>query len=73
MAIKTKTLKGTKEIICSSCNKNKMIVDHESVSGTCWRCTSRMANGADSLIITDLSPEAYREFIQKIVYAGQAN
>jgi len=73
MSIKARTVKGTKEVTCSVCNKHTMIIDHESVGGTCWRCTSRMANGAESLILTDLSPEAYKEFIRKIVYARPSN
>jgi hypothetical protein len=73
MSIKARTVKGTKEVTCSVCNKNTMIIDHESVGGTCWRCTSRMVNGRESLILTDLSPEAYKEFINKVIYAGSPN
>ena len=59
-----RTPSGFKEVKCSCCNKVTMKIDNASTSGTCFRCISKSMN-PDSVILTDLSPEEYKEFIQK--------
>lgn len=58
-----RTPAGFKEVKCSCCNTTVMKVDSNSSSGTCFKCVSKLMN-PDSVIITDLSNEEYKEFIQ---------
>jgi hypothetical protein len=55
---------GIKDAICSSCKVTPMRIDEEAVSGTCYKCVSKLVNPT-SIMLTDMSQEEYREFIIK--------
>ena len=55
---------GIKDAICSSCKTTPMKIDEEAVSGICYKCVCKALNPT-SVIISDLSPEEYKEFIIK--------
>jgi hypothetical protein len=61
---KYKTPLGIKEVICNSCKVTPMRIDQEAVSGICYRCVCKSINPA-SVIISDLTPEEYKNFIAK--------
>ena len=63
VSITGKVPDGFKEVKCSCCNKTVMKIDSSSVSGICFRCVAKSMN-PDSIILTDLSDEEYKEFIQ---------
>jgi predicted nucleic acid-binding Zn finger protein len=66
-----RTPTGFKEIECSCCKKQLVKVDSNSVSATCFRCVSRASN-SESVFVTDLSPEDYKEFIKKVSSYGRS-
>ena len=66
-----RTPTGFKEIPCSKCGIHSIKVDSESTSATCFRCVSKEAN-PESVIITDLSQEEYKEFIKKLSTNGRS-
>jgi hypothetical protein len=55
---------GIKDAICSSCKVTPMRIDEEAVSGICYKCVCKAVNPT-SVIISDLSPKEYKEFITK--------
>lgn len=65
-----RTPSGFKEIECSCCKKQMVKVDDNSVSATCFRCVAKATN-EESIFITDLSPEDYKEFIKKVASYGR--
>lgn len=59
-----RTPSGFKEVKCSCCNQVTMKIDNNSISGTCFKCVSKSMS-PNSVILTDLNTEDYRDFIQK--------
>lgn len=55
---------GIKDAICSSCKSTPMRIDEEAASGICYKCVCKALNPT-SIMLTDLSPEDYKEFITK--------
>lgn len=41
---KTKSNKVSKELKCSKCGTEKVTVDEDIVSTTCWKCVNKMIN-----------------------------
>lgn len=66
-----RTPTGFKEVKCSRCNTHTVKIDASSVGGTCFRCVSKGIN-PESVILTDLSPEEYKEFVQKLFKNGRS-
>jgi hypothetical protein len=66
-----RTPQGFKEVDCNRCNKEKVRIDGNSVSGTCYKCVSSGMNG-ESIIITDLPQEEYVQFIKRIFSYGRS-
>jgi len=65
-----RTPQGFKEIKCCKCGVHTIKVDAESKEATCFRCVSKGIN-PESVIVTDLSPEDYKEFVQKMFKYGR--
>lgn len=65
-----RTPQGFKEIPCSNCKSHKIRVDAESKGATCFRCVSKSMN-PESIIVSDLSQEDYREFVRKMYKYGR--
>lgn len=65
-----RTPTGFKDLKCSKCNSHTVKVDSSSTGATCFRCVSKGIN-PESVILTDLSPEEYKEFIQKLFKNGR--
>jgi len=66
-----RTPQGFKEIKCEKCGVHTIKVDAESKSATCFRCVSKGIN-PESVILTDLSQEEYREFVQRMFKYGRS-
>jgi hypothetical protein len=66
-----RTPTGFKEVKCSRCNTHTVKIDASSAGGTCFRCVSKGIN-PESVILTDLSPEEYKEFVQKLFKNGRS-
>jgi len=66
-----RTPEGFKEVKCNRCNTHTLKVDASSTGGTCFRCVAKGIN-PESVILTDLSPEEYTEFIQKLLKNGRS-
>lgn len=66
-----RTPTGFKEIQCSVCKKQTVKVDSNSISATCFRCVAKATN-EESVFITDLNQEEYREFIKKVASYGRS-
>ncbi len=66
-----RTPSGFKEIECSCCKTRMVKVDSNSISATCFRCVAKATN-EESIFITDLSPEEYKEFIKRIAAYGRS-
>ena len=65
-----RTPQGFKEIKCGKCGTETVKVDAQSTGATCFRCVSKGIN-PESVILTDLSQEDYKEFVQKMFKYGR--
>ena len=66
-----RTPQGFKEIKCDKCGVHTIKVDAESKGAICFRCVSKGIN-PESVILTDLSQEDYKEFVQKMFKYGRS-
>jgi transposase len=66
-----RTPQGFKEIKCEKCGVHTIKVDAEAKSATCFRCVSKGIN-PESVILTDLSQEEYKEFVQRMFKYGRS-
>lgn len=69
--IASRTPKGFMEVACSKCGTERMVIDSNSVSGTCFKCVSKGMNG-ESIILTDLPQEEYVQFLRRVFTYGRS-
>lgn len=66
-----KTPQGFKEVKCRKCQNHIVKISADSLGGTCFRCVAKDLN-PKSVMVTDLSPEEYNEFIQRMIEYGRS-